>query len=61
MDRLRALEIAKEFFTDATQRELLDILFEHTRYPAYGDSDPESGLREDLTFYTNRLKQSAST
>lgn len=59
MDRHRALEIALEFFPEATQRELLDTLFEHTRYPAYGDADPEVGLREDLTFFTNRLKQAA--
>lgn len=60
MDRLRALDITKEFFPEATQRELLDILFEHTRYPAYGDADPEVGLRQDLTLHTNRLNNTAS-
>lgn len=60
MDRKQALQIAQEIFPEKNQRQLLDVLFENTMYPAYdpdGDN-PANILREELEGYRAFLNES---
>lgn len=59
MDRERALAIAREIFPEENRRGCLNILFEHTLYPAYDPDldDHEPLLRAELADYRPKYEE----
>lgn len=44
------LDLVREYFPDATEQEVLDILWNYTGYPGFWDGDPETCCRAQLQY-----------